>query len=382
MQLDFLLDQLTQRKGSDLFITAGSAPLIKVGGALQALADAPLGVDEVARLVRESMSQEQVAEFEQQQEANFAIVNETGGRFRVSAFYQRGNPGMVIRRIETTIPDLDELQLPPIIHDLAMTKRGLIMFVGGTGTGKSTSLAAMLGKRNSTAPGHILTIEDPVEFVHPHRQCIVTQREVGVDTQSFDAALKNALRQAPDVILIGEVRSREIMDYAVSFAETGHLVLATLHANNANQALDRIINFFPSERREQLLMDLSLNLKAVVAQQLIPSSSGHGRVAALEVLLATPLVKEKIRSGDIHELKEIMSSSEEQGMQTFDRHLFRLYRDGFISYENALAHADSANEVRLMAKLEGLEAGGEGSGGSKSDEDRPHGGPGLSLADY
>ncbi|MCG5548627.1 PilT/PilU family type 4a pilus ATPase [Halorhodospira halochloris] len=382
MQLDFLLDQLTQRKGSDLFITAGSAPLIKVGGALQALADAPLGIDEVARLVHESMNQEQVAEFEQQQEANFAIVNETGGRFRVSAFYQRGNPGMVIRRIETTIPDLDELQLPPIIHDLAMTKRGLIMFVGGTGTGKSTSLAAMLGKRNSTAPGHILTIEDPVEFVHPHRQCIVTQREVGVDTQSFDAALKNALRQAPDVILIGEVRSREIMDYAVSFAETGHLVLATLHANNANQALDRIINFFPSERREQLLMDLSLNLKAVVAQQLIPSSSGHGRVAALEVLLATPLVKEKIRSGDIHELKEIMSSSEEQGMQTFDRHLFRLYRDGFISYENALAHADSANEVRLMAKLEGLETGGVGPEGSKSDDDRPRGGSGLSLADY
>ncbi|BAU58202.1 twitching motility protein PilT [Halorhodospira halochloris] len=382
MQLDFLLDQLTQRKGSDLFITAGSAPLIKVGGALQALADAPLGIDEVARLVHESMNQEQVAEFEQQQEANFAIVNETGGRFRVSAFYQRGNPGMVIRRIETTIPDLDELQLPPIIHDLAMTKRGLIMFVGGTGTGKSTSLAAMLGKRNSTAPGHILTIEDPVEFVHPHRQCIVTQREVGVDTQSFDAALKNALRQAPDVILIGEVRSREIMDYAVSFAETGHLVLATLHANNANQALDRIINFFPSERREQLLMDLSLNLKAVVAQQLIPSSSGHGRVAALEVLLATPLVKEKIRSGDIHELKEIMSSSEEQGMQTFDRHLFRLYRDGFISYENALAHADSANEVRLMAKLEGLETGGVGPEGSESDDDRPRGGSGLSLADY
>ena len=381
MQLDFLLAQLVERKGSDLLVTTGSAPLIKVDGSLEALGGEPLDCSEAAQLVRASMTEAQAAQFEQDQEANFAIVNDAGLRFRVSAFYQRGNPGMVIRRIETSIPQLDELQLPAIIHELAMTKRGLILFVGGTGSGKSTSLAAMIGERNAKASGHILTVEDPVEFVHPHHKCIVTQREVGVDTRSFAAALKNALRQTPDVILIGEVRSREIMDYAVSFAETGHLVLATLHANNANQALDRIINFFPSERRSQLLMDLSLNLKAVVAQQLIPGVTDQGRVAAVEVLLGTPLVREKIRSGDIHELKEIMAASEEQGMQTFDYHLFRLYRDGLISYDNALAHADSANEVRLMAKLEGVEEGTPAGIVAENNHNQPRGVSNLSLDD-
>lgn len=378
MQLDALLSEMTRLKGSDLFVTAGLAPALKVNGVLQPLGDQPLDSDAARALVTSAMTAEQRAEFDAHHEANFAISDVSGGRFRVSAFQQRGHAGMVIRRIETTIPTLEELDLPPIIADLAMMKRGLILFVGGTGTGKSTSLAAMLGKRNASAPGHILTIEDPVEFVHEHQQCIVTQREVGVDTESFDAALKNALRQAPDVVLIGEVRSREIMDYAVAFAETGHLALATLHANNANQALDRIINFFPSERRDQLLMDLSLNLRAVIAQQLIPTPDGKGRVAALEVLLDSPLVKDKIRDGEVHELKEIMANSEEAGMQTFDRHLYRLYQEGRITYESALAHADSANEVRLMAKLGGAGSGGDaGSGESR----RPPDAPGLSLVD-
>ena len=349
------LEQMARRKGSDLFVTVGVAPSMKVNGALEPLSDAALDADGARALVLSTMNDHQRALYDQEHEANFAVVTDAGDRFRVSAFYQRGQCGMVIRRIETTIPELSDLNLPSVIGDLAMTKRGLILFVGGTG--KSTSLAAMIGKRNASAPGHILTIEDPVEYVHPHRQCIVNQREVGVDTNSFEEGLKNALRQAPDVVLIGEIRSREIMDYAVAFAETGHLALATLHANNANQALDRIINFFPSDRREQLLMDLSLNLKAVVAQQLIPTVDGQGRVAAQEILLGTPLVQDKIRAGEVHELKAIMGQSTEQGMQTFDNHLYTLYRDGWISYENALAHADSANEVRLMAKY------GEGGGG-------------------
>ena len=373
MEIDHLLGEMTARKGSDLFVTAGVPPSMKVYGALERLGEGALDENGTAALVRATMRPEQWEAFQREREANFAVVRGDGSRFRVSAFYQRGQAGMVIRRIETAIPELDELGLPPVIAELAMLKRGLILFVGGTGTGKSTSLAAMIGKRNASAPGHILTIEDPVEFVHPHRQCIVNQREVGVDTESFEAALKNALRQAPDVVLIGEIRSREIMDYAVAFAETGHLALATLHANNANQALDRIINFFPSERRDQLLMDLSLNLRAVVAQQLIPAADGQGRVAALEVLLDSPLVKDKIRDGEVHELKEIMAKSEEMGMQTFDRHLHRLYRQGRISYESALAHADSANEVRLMAKLEGGGDGGEGR--------RPPDTPDLSLVD-
>lgn len=373
MEFQDLLREMSNRKGSDLFVTAGLPPAMKLDGKLRALGEERLDGEAAGRLVHAAMNERQRAEFAEVNEANFAVAGPDGGRFRVSAFRQRGQPGMVIRRIETTIPSLDDLDLPPVISELAMTKRGLILFVGGTGTGKSTSLAAMIGKRNASASGHILTIEDPVEFVHEHRKCIVTQREVGVDTESFDAALKNALRQAPDVILIGEVRSREIMDYAVAFAETGHLALATLHANSANQALDRIINFFPSERRDQLLMDLSLNLKAVVAQQLIPRADGQGRVAALEVLLDTPLVKDKIRAGEVHELKEIMANSEEAGMQTFDRHLFRLYQQGAISYESALAHADSANEVRLMAKLGSSQGGGDGR--------QPPDAPDLSLVD-
>ncbi|MFO8156137.1 MAG: PilT/PilU family type 4a pilus ATPase, partial [Thiohalospira sp.] len=279
-----LLEQMARRKGSDLFVTVGMPPAMKINGALEHLTDSALDAGGARALVLSTMNDHQRAAYERDHEANFAVVTQNGDRFRVSAFYQRGQCGMVIRRIETTIPELEDLDLPAIIGDLAMTKRGLILFVGGTGTGKSTSLAAMLGKRNASAPGHILTIEDPVEYVHPHRQCIVTQREVGVDTASFEEGLKNALRQAPDVVLIGEIRSREIMDYAVAFAETGHLALATLHANNANQALDRIINFFPSDRRAQLLMDLSLNLKAVVAQHLIHPLDGEGRVAAQEIL--------------------------------------------------------------------------------------------------
>ena len=346
-----LLARMGTEKGSDLFVTVGVPPSMKVNGGLQGLAEDALDEDQARSLVLSTMTDEQQAAYLAGHEANFAIVLDNGARFRVSAFFQRGQCGMVVRRIETAIPTLSELALPPVIADLAMTKRGLILFVGGTGTGKSTSLAAMIGHRNASAPGHILTIEDPVEYVHPHLKCIVNQREVGVDTASFEEGLKNALRQAPDVVLIGEIRSREIMDYAVAFAETGHLALATLHANNANQALDRIINFFPSDRREQLLMDLSLNLKAVVAQQLIPTPDGQGRVAAQEILINTPLVQDKIRAGEVHELQAIMQQSKEQGMQTFDGHLYELYQSGRISYESALAHADSANEVRLMAKL-------------------------------
>ena len=273
------------------------------------------------------------------------------GRFRVSCFYQRNQVGMVLRRIETRIPTIEELNLPPVIKTLAMTKRGIIIFVGATGTGKSTSLAAMIGYRNQNSTGHIITIEDPIEFVHKHEGCIITQREVGIDTDSWDAALKNTLRQAPDVIMIGEVRTREGMDHAIAFAETGHLVLCTLHANNANQAMDRIINFFPEDRRTQLLMDLSLNLKGVVAQQLIPTPDGKGRRVAMEIMLGTPLVQDYIRDGEIHKLKEVMKESTNLGMKTFDQSLFELYQAGEISYEDALRYADSQNEVRLRIKL-------------------------------
>ncbi|MBZ0172010.1 MAG: PilT/PilU family type 4a pilus ATPase, partial [Phycisphaerales bacterium] len=273
------------------------------------------------------------------------------GRFRVSCFYQRNQVGMVLRRIETKIPSVDELNLPPIVKTLAMTKRGLIIFVGATGTGKSTSLAAMIGYRNQNSSGHIITIEDPIEFVHKHEGCIITQREVGIDTDTWEAALKNTLRQAPDVILIGEVRTREGMDHAIAFAETGHLCLCTLHANNANQALDRIINFFPEDRRSQLLMDLSLNMKGVVAQQLIPTPDGKGRKVAMEILLGTPLVQDYIREGEIHKLKEVMKESTNLGMKTFDQALFELYQAGEITYEDALRYADSQNEVRLKIKL-------------------------------
>jgi twitching motility protein PilU len=351
MDFNQLLKLMVHKGGSDLFITAGMPPSMKVNGKIAPVTQNSLTPDQAREVVLSVMTPQQREEFEQQHECNFAISSTGVGRFRVSAFYQRNCVGMVLRRIETHIPSVDELKLPPIIKTLAMTKRGLIIFVGGTGTGKSTSLAAMIGYRNQNSTGHIITIEDPIEFVHQHAGCIVTQREVGVDTESFEMALKNTLRQAPDVILIGEIRTRETMDYAVAFAETGHLCLATLHANNANQALDRIINFFPEDRRDQLLMDLSLNLKALLAQQLIPTPDGKGRRCAVEVLINTPLASDLVRKGEIHQLKELMKKSGQQGMKTFDQALYELYKAGEITYDDALHYADSANEVRLMVKL-------------------------------
>ncbi|WP_440996449.1 PilT/PilU family type 4a pilus ATPase [Arhodomonas sp. SL1] len=351
MDFNALLQLMVEKKASDLFITAGLAPSMKISGRIVPVTKTELTADQARQVVFSVMTDRQRSEFEATHECNFAISARGLGRFRVSAFYQRNNVGMVLRRIETQIPSVEQLRLPPILNDLAMTKRGLIIFVGGTGTGKSTSLAAMLGHRNQESTGHIITIEDPIEYVHQHKSCIVTQREVGIDTESFEVALRNTLRQAPDVILIGEIRTRETMDYAIAFAETGHLCLATLHANNANQALDRIINFFPAERRDQLFTDLSLNLKAIVAQQLIPTPDGQGRVPAVEILIGTPLVTDKIHDGEVHELKEIIKRSNEHGMQTFDQHLYVLYREGLITYEDALRHADSQNEVRLMIKL-------------------------------
>jgi twitching motility protein PilU len=302
-------------------------------------------------VVEAIMSEDQKKEFHDTNECNFAISASGVGRFRVSAFIQRNHAGMVLRKIETKIPTLEDLRLPAIIKNLAMVKRGLVLFVGGTGTGKSTSLAAMIGYRNKNSTGHIISIEDPIEYIHQHDGCIITQREVGLDTESFETALKNTLRQAPDVILIGEIRTRETMEHAITFAETGHLCLATLHANNANQALDRIINFFPEDRRDQLLMDLSLNLKGIVAQQLIPTPDGKGRRAAIEVLVNTPLAADIIRKGAVHELKELMRKSNQHGMKTFDQALYELYTAGEITYEDAIHAADSANELRLMIKL-------------------------------
>ncbi len=354
-----MLARMVEKKASDLFITAGVAPCIKVHGKLHPIDDAPLTPERARELVLSIMNENQRKEFVRTHECNFAISSRGVGRFRVSAFYQRNLVGMVLRRIEMKIPTVDELQLPSIINELAMTKRGLIIFVGATGTGKSTSLAAMVGYRNRNSSGHIITIEDPIEYVHQHNKCIVTQREVGIDTESFEVALKNTLRQAPDVILIGEIRTRETMQHAVTFAETGHLCLATLHANNANQALDRIQNFFPEEARDQLWMDLSLNLKAMIAQQLIPTVDGQGRRAAVEILINTPLVADIIRKGEVHTLKELMERSTELGMQTFDQSLYQLYCDGVISYENALQYADSQNNLRLMIKM-GTQTGGLG----------------------
>ena len=342
---------MAQQRASDLFVTAGMVPAMKVAGKLQPVGDDPLTPQESRDLVLSVMNPMQREEFEKTHECNFAIGLAGVGRFRVSAFYQRNQVGMVLRRIEMKIPTIEELMLPPVMKTLAMTKRGIVLFVGATGSGKSTSLAALIGYRNKNSSGHIITIEDPIEFVHRHEGCIITQREVGVDTDSWDNALKNTLRQAPDVIMIGEIRTREGMDHAIAFAETGHLVLATLHANNANQAMDRIINFFPEERRNQLLMDLSLNLKGVVAQQLVPTVDGKGRRAALEILLGTPLVQDYLRDGEIHKLKEVMKDSTQQGMKTFDQALFELYQGGHISYEDALRFADSQNEVRLKIKL-------------------------------
>ncbi|MEM7366214.1 MAG: PilT/PilU family type 4a pilus ATPase [Pseudomonadota bacterium] len=353
MDFDKLLKVVVDQSASDLFITAGLPPSIKVSGRMMPMSKTPLTPEQAREMVHSTMTEAQVQEYEAERECNFAIHSPVAGRFRVSAFYQRNFAGMVLRRIETHIPTVDELQLPEIIKNLAMTKRGLIIFVGATGTGKSTSLAAMVGYRNESSRGHIITIEDPIEFIHEHRGCMVTQREVGVDTPSFEVALKNTLRQAPDVIMIGEIRSAETMDYAVAFAETGHLCLATLHANNANQALDRIINFFPSERHNQVWMDLSLNLRGMVAQQLIPTLDGEGRRAAIEILINTPLVSDLIRKGEVHSLKELMTKSTEQGMQTFDQALYELYTSGQVSYDAALSAADSANDLRLMIKLSG-----------------------------
>lgn len=352
MEFDDLLRLMVEKGGSDLFITAGVAPSMKINGKIVPVTKTALNSDVVGQLIEGIMSENQKQEFFSSHECNFAIVDKNeSARFRVSAFMQRDMPGMVLRRIETIIPTVDELKLPPVIKELAMTKRGIIVFVGATGTGKSTSLAAMIGHRNNNSRGHIITIEDPIEFVHQHAGCIITQREVGIDTSSFEVALKNTLRQAPDVILIGEIRTREVMDYAIAFAETGHLVLATLHANNANQALDRIIHFFESDRHNQLYMDLSLNLKGIVAQMLIPTPDGKGRRACIEVLINTPLVADYIRKGEIHEIKSVMRRSGELGMQTFDQALYTLYLAGEISYEDSIKHADSPNDLRLMIKL-------------------------------
>jgi len=351
-----LLRALVAKKGSDLFITANFPPAMKIDGKMMPVSQQALSAGHTQMLARSIMNDRQAADFEAHKECNFAISPAGIGRFRVNVFMQQGQVGIVLRVITTAIPNFEDLQLPPVLKDVAMTKRGLVIFVGATGSGKSTSLAAMVGYRNENSYGHIITIEDPVEFVHPHKNCIVTQREVGVDTESWEAALKNTLRQAPDVILIGEIRDREVMEHAIAFSETGHLCLATLHANNANQAMDRIINFFPEDRRPQLLMDLSLNLKGVVSQRLIPLKEGKGRVPAVEVLLNSPLISDLIFKGEIHEIKEIMKKSRELGMQTFDQALFDLYEKGSIGYEDALRFADSTNEVRLAIKLHGKEA--------------------------
>ncbi len=351
-----LLRMLVQKEGSDLFITVGAAPSMKIDGKMTALSNQALSPQHTQMLVRSIMNDKQLGEFEKQQEVNFAISLPGVSRFRVNAFTQRGSMGMVLRVIQSEIPNFDELRLPHVLKDIAMTKRGLVIFVGATGSGKSTSLASMIGYRNDNSYGHIITIEDPIEFVHQHKNCIVTQREVGVDTDNYEIALKNTLRQAPDVILIGEVRDRETMDYAIAFAETGHLCLTTLHANSTNQALDRIINFFPEERRPQLLMDLSLNLKSVISQRLVPLRGGEGRVPAVEIFLNTPLMQDLIFKGNIHEMKELMSKSNEYGMVTFDQALFELYENGMITYEDALRNADSINDLRLKIKLEGKDA--------------------------
>jgi twitching motility protein PilU len=351
MNLNAIFILMAEKKASDLFITAGRAPTIKIDNALIEISNTPLTPNQTLEIVLSTMNQRQKIEFENTKECQYALGVKDIGRFRVSAFTQRDSAGMVMRRIENEIPDADSLFLPPVLKDIIMEKRGLILFVGATGTGKSTSLAALIKHRNQNSSGHIITIEDPIEFQHTHLGCIVTQREVGIDTASYEVALKNTLRQAPDVILIGEIRTRETMQNAITFAETGHLCLSTLHANNANQALDRILHFFPEEMHSQLLMDLSLNLKGIVAQQLIKRADGKGRYPAVEILINTPLVKDYIRKGEIDKVKELMKNSREQGMQTFDQALYDLYIAGKIGYEDALNSADSRNEVRLMIKL-------------------------------
>jgi twitching motility protein PilU len=347
-----LLRKMVERNGSDLFLTRGFPPAIKVDGTIHKATDTPLSADQSAMMVRSIMNDKQIKEFDATKECNFAIAPQGIGRFRVSAFIQQGYVGAVLRTITTEIPTLEELELPPILKDVVMNKRGIVIVVGGTGSGKSTTLAAMIGHRNENSRGHIVSIEDPVEYVHPHKGCVITQREVGIDTESWHNALKNTLRQAPDVILIGEIRDRDTMEYAIQFAETGHLCLATLHANSANQALDRIINFFPEERRQQLLMDLSLNARGFISQRLIPREGGIGRIAAMEIMLNTPLIADLIFKGKVGEIKDIMAKSTRLGMQTFDQALFDLYEAATISYEEAMRNADSKNELRLRIKLE------------------------------
>jgi twitching motility protein PilU len=351
-----LLRLMVSKKGSDLFITSGFPPAIKVDGKIVPQSNQSLTAQHTAELARSIMNDRQAAEFESTKECNFAVSPAGIGRFRVNAFVQQGRVGVVLRTINMRIPNFEELGLPPVLKDVAMTKRGLVIFVGGTGTGKTTSLAAMVDYRNENTYGHIVTVEDPIEFVHDHKNCIVTQREIGVDTDSWEVALKNSLRQAPDVILMGEIRDRHTMDYAIAFAETGHLCLATLHANSANQAIDRIVNFFPEERRPQLLMDLSLNLRSMISQRLIPIKDSKGRVPAVEVLLNSPLISDLIFKGEVGEIKDVMRRSRELGMQTFDQSLFDLYETGKISYEDALRNADSVNDLRLQIKLHGKEA--------------------------
>lgn len=349
--IDTWLKKLHEERGSDLLITVGAPPCIKVNGRITPLNREPLSKEAAKSIVLGTMSEDQVEKFLHESELQYAISIDGMARFRMSAFFQRGSIGVVCRRIETDIPTFEDLDLPPALGELALLKRGIVIMVGATGTGKSTTLAAMIGHRNENTTGHIISIEDPIEYVHRHRRCLVTQREVGIDTDSFELALQNTLRQAPDVILVGEVRTREAMEHVVTFAETGHLCLTTLHANNANQAMDRILHFFPEDKHQQVLLDLSFNLKAVIAQQLVPSIDGGRRHVALEILSSTPLVKEKIRKGKIDELKQIMKDSVHHGMITFDQSLLQLYQDGLISYEDAVRHADSANEVRLAVKL-------------------------------
>jgi len=347
-----LLRRMVEKRGSDLFITAGFPPAIKVDGEIRPQSDRSLSPEQSAGLVRAIMNDRQTKEFDATKECNFAISPPGIGRFRVSAFVQQGLTAAVLRTINAKIPTLQELELPAVLKEVVLSKRGFVLLVGGTGSGKSTSIAAMLGYRNEHTRGHIVTIEDPVEYVHAHKGCVITHREVGVDCESWHLALKNTLRQAPDVVLIGEIRDRETMEYGIQFAETGHLVLATMHANSSNQALDRIINFFPDERREQLLMDLSLNIRALISQRLIPRETGSGRIAAMEIMLASPLISDLIFKGEVAKIKDVMSRSNRLGMKTFDQALFELYEAGLISYEDALRNADSKNELRLRVKLE------------------------------
>jgi twitching motility protein PilU len=353
-----LLKLLIEKKGSDLFITVGFPPAVKASGRISPVSKTALTGDNTKALVYAIMNDRQLKEYEATKECNFAVSPAGIGRFRANAFIQQGYCGIVLRVIDTDVPDMDKLKLPEVMKDVVMSKNGLIIMVGGTGSGKSTSLAAMINYRNQNSYGHIITIEDPIEYVHPHKNCIIMQREVGVDTDDWGIALKNSLRQAPDVILLGEIRDRDTMEFGITFAETGHLAMATLHANNANQALDRIINFFPEERRQQLLMDLSLNLKAIISQRLVRKPDGKGRVAAIEIMLNSPLISDLVLKGEVHEIKSIMSRSKEIGMQTFDQALFDLQQADRITYEEALRNADSVNELRLRIKLEGKEAKG------------------------